>query len=314
MKNIKFTTLSIVAISVLFFLFSFTFSSSAQVLYTCSQANNGGPFIHIVDQNTAETLSSTEITLSGEELQGCTGMAKDPVTGVCWIILSNDNNAGDGEPGERILATIDADTGIAAQIGVLPNGFAGLAFDTGGTLYGVTGDGASQPSTLFTIDKATAAPAFFLALNTDGSGEDGEAIGFNPIDGLMYHASGNDDINEEIIFESINLGTKNIMRKTLHGQLNEYDENTALVYQRSNVLLAAQRSPNALHAVNTTGRVVFIGEMDHRAKGMAFDCGTPGFPVAANPIPTLSEWGLIAMAGILGIVGFIVMRRRKVAA
>jgi len=31
-------------------------------------------------------------------------------------------------------------------------------------------------------------------------------------------------------------------------------------------------------------------------------------------IPTLSEWGLIAMAAILGIVGFMVMRRRKVTA
>jgi len=31
-------------------------------------------------------------------------------------------------------------------------------------------------------------------------------------------------------------------------------------------------------------------------------------------VPTLSEWGLIAMAGILGIVGFMVLRRRKVAA
>ena len=31
-------------------------------------------------------------------------------------------------------------------------------------------------------------------------------------------------------------------------------------------------------------------------------------------IPTLSEWGLIAMAGILGIVGFMVMRRRKATA
>ena len=29
-------------------------------------------------------------------------------------------------------------------------------------------------------------------------------------------------------------------------------------------------------------------------------------------IPTLSEWSLIAMAGILGIIGFMVMRRRKV--
>jgi hypothetical protein len=31
-------------------------------------------------------------------------------------------------------------------------------------------------------------------------------------------------------------------------------------------------------------------------------------------VPTLSEWGLIAMAGILGIVGFMVTRRRKVTA
>ena len=40
-----------------------------------------------------------------------------------------------------------------------------------------------------------------------------------------------------------------------------------------------------------------------------FMCGPP-----PEPIPTLSEWGLIAMAGILGIVGFMVMRRRKVTA
>ena len=33
-----------------------------------------------------------------------------------------------------------------------------------------------------------------------------------------------------------------------------------------------------------------------------------------EPIPTLSEWGLIAMASILGIAGFVVIRRRKVTA
>ena len=31
-------------------------------------------------------------------------------------------------------------------------------------------------------------------------------------------------------------------------------------------------------------------------------------------IPTLSEWGLIAMAGVLGIIGLLAIRRRKVAA
>ena len=31
-------------------------------------------------------------------------------------------------------------------------------------------------------------------------------------------------------------------------------------------------------------------------------------------VPTLSEWGLIAMVAVLGIVGFIAIRRRKVTA
>ena len=31
-------------------------------------------------------------------------------------------------------------------------------------------------------------------------------------------------------------------------------------------------------------------------------------------VPTLSEWGLISMAGLVGIVGFIVLRRRSAAA
>lgn len=33
-----------------------------------------------------------------------------------------------------------------------------------------------------------------------------------------------------------------------------------------------------------------------------------------RPIPTLSEWGMIAMAGVLGITGLILARRNKVAA
>ncbi len=36
-----------------------------------------------------------------------------------------------------------------------------------------------------------------------------------------------------------------------------------------------------------------------------------------RPIPTLSGWGLLSLAvvlGILGIVGFLVIRRRKVSA
>jgi len=40
----------------------------------------------------------------------------------------------------------------------------------------------------------------------------------------------------------------------------------------------------------------------------------PEIQKIVSPIPTLSEWGLIAMAGVLGLVGFMVIRRRKVSA
>jgi hypothetical protein len=44
------------------------------------------------------------------------------------------------------------------------------------------------------------------------------------------------------------------------------------------------------------------------------DAGVCVSPSVANPIPTLSEWGLIAMAGVLGIAGYLIVRRRRVNA
>lgn len=52
--------------------------------------------------------------------------------------------------------------------------------------------------------------------------------------------------------------------------------------------------------------------------GAACDAQTgfcEGFePENLRNVPTLSEWGLIAMAGVLGIVGFMVIRRKRVTA
>ena len=50
----------------------------------------------------------------------------------------------------------------------------------------------------------------------------------------------------------------------------------------------------------------FIGETCNEETGLC-----SGF---SREVPTISEWGLIAMAGILGVIGFMVVRRRKVAA
>jgi hypothetical protein len=73
------------------------------------------------------------------------------------------------------------------------------------------------------------------------------------------------------------------------------------------------------NATSITRRVYNIGDATAEL-GQVSDIGLvtqfvcePVEPVVSN-VPTLSEWGLIAMAGILGLVGFMVLRRRKVTA
>ena len=53
----------------------------------------------------------------------------------------------------------------------------------------------------------------------------------------------------------------------------------------------------------------FPGEVCNEQTGFCSGIG----PITSN-VPTLSEWGLIAMAGILGLVGFMVMRRKRATA
>lgn len=57
---------------------------------------------------------------------------------------------------------------------------------------------------------------------------------------------------------------------------------------------------------NTSFDGFFPGETCNEQAGVC-----SGF---TRDVPTLSEWGLIAMAGVLGVVGFIVMRRRTASA
>lgn len=62
-------------------------------------------------------------------------------------------------------------------------------------------------------------------------------------------------------------------------------------------------------AINEETNSIFVECLD-------IDTGSCTFTNTLVPdqVPTLSEWGLITMAGILGLVGFMVIRRRKLTA
>ena len=63
----------------------------------------------------------------------------------------------------------------------------------------------------------------------------------------------------------------------------------------------------------TTGTDIIVSTFTNLA-GSVIESNTVEKLWVPVPIPTLSEWGLIVMAGVLGIVGFMVIRRRKVVA
>ena len=247
------------------------------ILYSISRDDD---LLRIVNPSTGGTISSVPITLAGKVVSFGTGLATHPVTGQLFALLTLT-----GQPG-RQLVTINHATGVATSIGNTGDQFAALAFNSSGTLFAVVGDkknaagGGLPPETLFTLNTSNAAPTQVLVL---GRGNDGEAIGFNPNDGLIYHASGNDTGGNGCapfdpsvcveIFESVNPNTLAVTNIAISGNYtpltDNYSEVSALTHLSGNVLLLTDIDQN-LYKITTTGVVTLVGGMDHVAKGLAF--------------------------------------------
>lgn len=72
-----------------------------------------------------------------------------------------------------------------------------------------------MPESLYLLNQSDASATFIMSL---GNGDDGETIGYNPIDGLLYHASGISNGNR--YWESIDVSTATIVTS---GQLTGPD-------------------------------------------------------------------------------------------
>ncbi len=100
---------------------------------------------------------------------------------------------------------------------------------------------------------------------------------------------------------------------------------------QTDLILTAQAGTNALpDSGNNLVGIVDVSAFAGQAVRISFDWFVPQIltgpafcqldnvsvtgGLKVSTIPTLSEWGLIAMAAVLGIVGFMVIRRRKATA
>ncbi|MBI1226879.1 MAG: T9SS type A sorting domain-containing protein [Bacteroidetes bacterium] len=128
--------------------------------------------------------------LTGFTVNGINGLTRSPINGQFYAIVKVSGVSG------RVLCTYDPTTDQLTQIGNLGDNFSSITFAPSGQLFGVTGDGANVPETLYEIDPSNANKTLLTAL---GNGADGEIICYNPDDNLIYHWSG----NGTVVFESV---------------------------------------------------------------------------------------------------------------
>ncbi len=213
-----------------------------------------------------------------------------------------------------VLLEINPETGLGSEIGII-----GREDTTCGRAPGLTYD-ADNNILYGTADRCTTMPAFLQTIN-QATGN-GSTIGpINGYSGGMGIAIRDDGV---IFATGGSVGTGFLITvNPSDGSPTEVGE-TGFTMERINALafhpitgelygttVLPLPETSRLVTVNTeTGEATVVGDLPNCADGLVFK----PLPPIITEVPTLSEWGLIAMAGILGIVGFMVIRRRKVTA
>lgn len=232
---------------------------------------NPSPLLYKLDETDGSTISTVSITLDGNDVDGCNGLATNPITGQTWIIIREGSS-----PGTRTLATIDTSTGTASTVGVLDDNYAGIAFDPAGTLYGITGDGANTPETLFTLDLNDASSTFFMTL---GNGNEGESIAIDN-QCVLHHGSGISDGDR--FYERIDLVTQNVLFSGQQTGPDVNDELLSMVFNPSTQRILTGDRFSQFFDITSTGVSTKLGDFDDELKGLAFEQPFAGLPVDTN--------------------------------
>lgn len=307
--------MKIVKISISFmllFLLSYGVSTAQEtILYAAaSEECNAGP--------SPSTLYITNPATGASKAIGPIGF--NNVTGLAILgdgRLVGSANADEGDTGISVLIEISRFTGQGSLIGIIGNndnpGECGRVPD-------ITYDPATD--TLYGIARrcnlASDNPQFIRINQTTGQATIIGDVGFDRAavalairdDGTIFLSSTRDPITILYTVNPLNgLATPIFTFPT-----DDFPIFSAFAFHPVNQeLYGLDIGENRLE---TLLGIVDFGSEQFNSIGRVPDCSDALIfaKTIRRPIPTLSEWGLIAMAGILGIVGFIVIRRRNVTA
>ncbi|MFK7757985.1 MAG: T9SS type A sorting domain-containing protein [Flavobacteriales bacterium] len=111
-------------------------------------------------------------------------MAINPVDGEIYVLAKISGS-------ERFIGTLDLASSVVTFLHDLDDRYAGITFAENGNCYAITGDGATNSSTLYEINLANGDQTELIDLSSVGS--DGEAIAYNTGDGKIYRYAGSND-------------------------------------------------------------------------------------------------------------------------
>jgi hypothetical protein len=248
----------------------------AEIVYSISPDDGN---LRTISPTTGMTLSSVPILVGAAPVLGGNGLALNLTTGLLWALVRISTTPAN----TRELVTINpappncVATCVATSIGNTGGAFAGLAF-SGATLFAVTGEQATsavKSESLFTLNTTTAAPTLACEL---GRGSQGEALGFNTDDAVLYHASGVLDTIFETV-EEPSVGPLCLITDISIGPALKAREVEALGFRPLvGTFFWSQGSTiptAALYDVTADGVETLIGALDHVSKGIAVGPGIP---------------------------------------
>jgi len=276
------------------------------------------PFVHKINPDTGDTISSVEITLDGsfsddEFVNGGIGIAHNPVDGKIYVLLkiSIDPGADGGqfEDQSRHLATINLQTGVATLVG--ETGvfkIASLTFNPG-TLYSVDLDSGD----LVTISTADGSVTNLCTLSLN----DGTGLAYNPNDGLLYYTT--DQVLQRI--DNFNVGdpaNSCVVTSIAIDLLNP----TALVFFNS-FLIAHFLDPIGddtvfLSSITDLGADTDKGDMDHFSRDLTVidnrAVGGTFIPIDTTAlllagIQSSAIWMLPILVGATGVGAYYIKTR-----
>jgi len=309
--------MKILKLSVLIFTFlllSFSLSNAQELLVTadevCSQGPPGssGAVLYRVNPDTAE---SEEIGSVGFDGVGALAQIGD------GRLIAGARGQGGGGLFTSLLIEINPRTGQGTLIGVSGSSTGpgcgrinDLTYDPmTDTLYG-TGIRCDDENNdfdvrLLSIDPDTGAQTI---IGETGFRQSGNALAIDSAGALF--SSGCCTDGEQFYSIDPNTGVATLLATIPQG--TPTDLFNSFVFNPFNgQLLGTNNDFESTDLANVdpfTGNFTILGSLPDCADGMEFF-----IPLPSN-VPTLSEWGLISMAAILGIVGFMVIRRRKLTA